>query len=273
MRARGGRDVFLAREQRPGRLGRRGPREAVGDDGLEIVRVEPAGREDLPHGRDDALARVVGMDHRLADGEWQVERAGWRGGDQHDARQSARTARGDKLRDLAAHRVPDQDVPLEVEGRDDGLRIVGEIGQRVAGRRRGRSAPSALIDRDGAEVRRQPIDHVSPGPRRPTPVVQEDQRGRPDALLLHVEFDAVRRDHHDEISLDRWDGPHVAAQIRCRLAGRGPVGRRPGQAVAWRMKPATAAGWDSIGTWLLLTWATVAFIRAAMRSCSARGIA
>ena len=39
------------------------------------------------------------------------------------------------------------------------------------------------------------------------------------------------------------------------------------------MNAATVEGWDDMGTWLLLTWATVAFIRAAIRSCSACGIA
>ena len=157
---------------------------------------------------------------------------------------------------------------LKVEGRDDGLDVIGEIGQRIAARRRGRSAPAPLIDRDGAELGRQPFDHVPPSSRRTAPVVQEDDCGRPGPPLLDVQFDAIRRDHHSESPLIDRMGCDVAAPSR-----RGPTKQRYGQAVALTMNAATAAGWESMGTWLLLTCATVAFIRAAIRCCSACGMA
>jgi hypothetical protein len=70
--------------------------------------------------------------------------------------------------------MPDQDVSLQAQRRDDALDVVGHGGKVVPPVGRDRITPSALVNSDATGVSVDPIDHVIPGPTRTAPVVQED---------------------------------------------------------------------------------------------------
>jgi hypothetical protein len=111
---------------------------------------------------DSGQASFVGPYHCLAHRERHIQRHRWRRRDEDHAHQPARSPACDQLRDLAAHRMSNQDVSLQIEGADHGLRIIGEVGQRIASGGSRRLAPAALIERDSAEVGHQAIDDMPP---------------------------------------------------------------------------------------------------------------
>jgi hypothetical protein len=69
----------------------------------------------------------------------------WRRRDEHHAGESYRSARGQQLRDLAAHRVTHQDVRAQVAGFDDVLGVVGELIEIERTGHPVRRTPAALI--------------------------------------------------------------------------------------------------------------------------------
>jgi hypothetical protein len=127
-----------------------GAGEAVLDDLLAKLVTERRVAKDGIRGRNHAVAAAIGVGHlspnRHGDDRWLSGRRR----DQHDATQSVRTSGGEQLCDLAAHAVSDQDVVGQAQAGDDGLRIIGEVADRVSGLRRAGLSPAAVIDRDAA---------------------------------------------------------------------------------------------------------------------------
>ncbi len=192
-------DVFQTGGPWPCRLCLRRATQAVFDHLLPVLRAENLGRQNLVDRHADALARRIGACRQLPclgrhrHGLWG------RGSDKHQTGQPLRTARSDELSDLAAHRMADQDVLLDLQRLDHAPRVVGEISEAIAASGSVGFAPAAVVDRNGAVRFRQSRNDLAPGARRASPIVQEHEGEVAAALLLNVNPSAVRGDFHGDL--------------------------------------------------------------------------
>src|ERR1700686_1552082 len=102
----------------------------------------------------------------------------------------------DQLGDLAAHRVPNDQVPLDFHGADDALRIIGEIGNAVALRRCVRFAPAAVVEGNRSVPICELVDEFRPGARRAAPIVEHHQRGFAPTPIANIDVNVAGLDLH-----------------------------------------------------------------------------
>ena len=92
--------------------------------------------------------------------------------------------------------MPDENVVIDAERRDERGDVVDIVANRIAAGRRSAGAEAAQVGGDAPRVRRELVDYLSPTARGPAEVVQEDERRRPslarhlDVMGYAIEFEA-----------------------------------------------------------------------------------
>ena len=136
------------------------------------------------HGIGELADRLVELQHRRRpDGRARA--------DEHEAVDTCRSVDRDPLRDEAAHRMADDRCARHAESVEERHRIGGEVSEAIAARRPVGVPVPAMARDDGANIRREAVEHGAERERGVGIAVQEQHRlavGR--AAFSDVERDA-----------------------------------------------------------------------------------
>ena len=153
-----------------------------------------------------------------------VERIGLRRrGGKDQGGDAVGVARGHVLADAPAHRIAEHMRPLDPEPVEQADRVIGELRDRIAARRRLRLAGAPVVERDGAEFPGEGGDLVRPGVEPVAEAHQQEQR-MARAPFVIVEGDAVD-DGPRHVSPSRYAETRPAPAAFPSPRGRARAGR------------------------------------------------